>query len=199
MRRAIAIALVFAGIGRIGVAAPLLDGDCDDHRAAGVVPQSIADGVSLYVRLDEGQLWLCATLAPGDLGVLDLQLVMPAYPEGLNLHVSAQLGQWPLDQPALAPTRADSPDWWNHRGWSGSTLRFNGKVEADGQRRPRLLPGPARELQIDVAHFGAGEWRLVLLFGQLGGQDRLRHPPDGTALVIDTRATATISADRAAD
>jgi hypothetical protein len=170
-------------------AAPLLDGDCSDHRAAGVVPLSLADGVDLYVRQHDGQLWLCTTLSPGDFGTLDLQLFTPKHPQGVNLHVSAQLGQWPLNDPGQAPTRANSPLWWNHRGWSGTTLRFNGLVEENGQRTPRLLPGPARELQIDIQHFGPGEWRMALQFSQLGGQPILRYPAEGaqpTQLVIDT-------------
>ncbi|MCB1552824.1 MAG: hypothetical protein KDJ14_03365 [Xanthomonadales bacterium] len=159
--------------------APLLDGDCGDHRDAGVVPRILAQSVELYVHEYAGQLWLCATLAPGDLGTVDVQLVTPRYPRGINLHVSAQLGEWPLDRPDDAPTGANDARWWNHRGWSGSTLRFHGMEDVDGQRRPRLLPGRARELQIDVARFGAGTWNLLLRFQQLGGREELIYPDAG--------------------
>lgn len=183
------LALLLATGAGTAFAAPLLDGDCADHRAAGLSARRLANGVELYVQQANGQVWLCTTLLPGDWGTLDLQLYTPRHPRGINLHVSAQLGQWPLDQPDQAPTRADSPLWWNQQGWSGSVLRFNGMIERDGARVPRFLPGPARELQIDVAHFGAGEWRMVLQFSQLGGQDTLRYPAEGAEpaqLVLDT-------------
>ena len=40
-------------------------------------------------------------------------------------------------------------------------------------------PGRARELQIDVARFGAGTWNLLLRFQQLGGREELIYPDAG--------------------
>ena len=171
-----------------GPAYPLLDGACDEYPALAASKHRIAGDVDLYLFQDRDYVWLCYTLPENSFGMADLTLAAPGLPGKLNLHVSAQLGEWPADEPDAAPASADSGKWWNHRGWSGTTVPFNGasaSLDADGKpkldynfRRTR-----AREMQLSKARFGRGEWRWHIDIRNVadgkGGQRSLRFPVKG--------------------
>lgn len=173
--------------------APLLDGDCAEYAALGARTDTIADGVVLHAYQDRDYVWLCYTLPAESFGGLDLRVESDALPAALNLHVSAQLGEWPADRPEQAPQDGNSPLWWNHRGWTAHWIRFNGMDATATPPRPRFRLGGARELQLSRQRFGTGEWRLVFDIHRVrqadGGYADLRYPQAGAYRVPGVRAT----------
>lgn len=138
---------------------PLLDGRCDEYAALGAARHAVVPGVDLFVFQDAHYVWLCYTLPADTFGALDLVLAAPTLAAPLNLHVSAQLGEWPAGDPAATPKDASSAAWWNQRGWSALPVPFNG-TKPDGAIQFR--PTPGRELQLGKVRFGRGAWTLRL-------------------------------------
>lgn len=172
--------------GRAGY--PLLDGECDEYPGLAQSKHAVADDVVLYVFQDRDYVWLCYTLPPDSFGMADLTIAAPGLDKPLNLHVSAQLGEWPAGEPDAAPATPDSPQWWNHRGWSGTTVPFNGaKATLDNAGKPKVdynfRMTRARELQLSKQRFGRGEWRWHIDIRNIadgkGGQTSLRFPKVG--------------------
>ncbi|MCL1633318.1 hypothetical protein M2650_01475 [Luteimonas sp. SX5] len=171
-----------------GPAYPLLDGECGEYPALAQSKHPVADDVVLYVFQDRDYVWLCYTLPANSFGMADLTVAAPALKKPLNLHVSAQLGEWPADEPNAAPAGPDSPRWWNHRGWSGTTVPFNGaKATLDETGKPEVdynfRMTRARELQLSKQRFGRGQWRWHIdirnVADEKGGQMSLRFPKEG--------------------
>lgn len=142
------------------LAVPLVDGDCGEYAALGAAPVAMAPGVDLFAYQDPHHVWLCFTVPPGGFGILDLRIEAPALAEALNLHVSAQLGEWPADRPEAAPANALDERWWNVHGWTANPLRFRGVDRTEEAAQAQFESAPARELQLGKARFGRGEWRL---------------------------------------
>lgn len=155
MRFALLSLAACGGAAPVASAYPLLDGRCDDYAALAHEQHAVARGVDLAVFQDRDYVWLCITLPPGDFGALDLALSAPALAAPLDLHASAQLGEWPAD--ATPPNDPGAPVWGNQRGWAAATVPFHG-MAADGH--VRFAPTPARELQLAKARFGRGTWRF---------------------------------------
>jgi len=167
---------------------PLLDGDCSEYATLAQAQHRVSDDVTLYVFQDRDYVWLCYTLPADSFGMADLTVAAPGLEKRLNLHVSAQLGEWPADEPDAAPATADSGQWWNHRGWSGTTVPFNGANAAlDKAGKPKVdynfRMTRARELQLSKQRFGRGEWRWHIDIRNVadgkGGQTSLRFPKEG--------------------
>jgi hypothetical protein len=133
---------------------PLLDGSCAEYEALGATRVRVDQDVMLLSFQDADYVWFCFKLPSGSYGTLDLQIRAAGMEAALNLHVSAQLGEWRADRSDEAPKDANSDKWWKVSGWWANTLRFNG-VEKGG---PRFLTGQDRELQISKAKFGRGDW-----------------------------------------
>lgn len=164
------------------IAEPALDGRCDDH---GEVGEAIAaeGGVTVYVRQTRDFVWLCFAVPEGSYATLDLMLDAPGLPRPLNLHASAQLGEWIADDPDLAPKNASSPIWWrNIDGWWASTTPFNGMTATLDGLRPNFRTVRGREMQLSKRRFGNGEWAMVAAISDVAaGQDRItvRWPRSG--------------------
>jgi hypothetical protein len=154
---------------------PLLDGRCSEYAELGALSQDLEHGVRLWVYQNDDYVWMCLGLPELSFGTLDLALDAPKLDAPRALHVSAQLGEWPLDQPAQAPQSADSPLWWQLRGWTANTLRFNGMEAAENGPTARFLPSEARELQFAKARFGVGTWRFRFDLNTVKGADGLWH------------------------
>ena len=158
---------------------PLLDGRCDDHGA----PVLVSEGVALRITQTRDHVWLCLTAPPASWSVVALRLEAPRLAEPLNLHASAQLGEWAADRVDAAPRDAQSPIWWNNRGWAGSVSRFNGMDRTADSARARFKPVEGRELQLGKARFGRGNWQMVLTVDGIaapnGATKTVRLPPTG--------------------
>lgn len=165
------------------VAYPLMDGRCDEFPAIAEARYAVAEGVTLYQFQDHHYVWFCYTIPSGDFGTMDLQVSAPGLEAPLNLHVSAQLGEWRADRPQDAPPDPQSERWWNHREWTGFWTGFNGFEVRPGQsgQSPRFKTHPGREVQLDKRRFGRGEWRWSIeIRGITGvdGQKRTLHYPE---------------------
>src|SRR5688500_10722687 len=96
------IAPLIAAAVQAAAVEPMLDGRCDDHRAGAAVA-ALGGGVSAYVRETRDHVWLCFALPPDSHGTTDVRIEAPALEAALNLHASAQLGEWAADEPSAAP------------------------------------------------------------------------------------------------
>ena len=162
---------------------PLLDGRCGEYEALDAAVHKIDERMNLHVFQNADYVWLCYTLPPESHGVLDLRVESPGLAEPMNLHVSAQLGEWRADHPEEAPQEPNSDAWWNVSDWYSNALRLNGTRETENGRRTHFLWSEARELQLAKSRFGRGEWQLVLDIGMLRSTDGemigKRYPADG--------------------
>lgn len=143
-----------------GAAPPLVDGDCADF-PTNHQQQPLGLGLNLRIFQDQHFVWFCYEIPEGSWGTVDLRIEAPALDEALNLHVSAQLGEWPADRSELAPADAQSDRWWQTRGWTANWVWLNGyRTNTRGERAVKFKLSPARELQLSKARFGRGEWKL---------------------------------------
>jgi hypothetical protein len=140
--------------------APLVDGDCSEYPSLAEQTHELPHQVRLYLAQDADNVWLCYSLPEDSFGTLDLELSAPGLATPLNLHISAQLGEWYVNDPDSAPQTSDSDRWWRVTGWWGNAVSFNGMQGEGDQVRPQFMPSTGRELQLDKARFGQGEWRL---------------------------------------
>jgi hypothetical protein len=160
---------------------PMVDGHCTHY--APKTRTDVADGVALFIRQDKDYVWLCITLPEGSFGVADVHLDAPNLSQPLNLHVSAQLGEWNANDPDGAPDTSDSAEWWNNKGWIANWVHFNGMRESDSGRRPNFRHSPGREFQLSKDRFGRGSWKmlfkLVSVANPAGGMQSITYP-DGS-------------------
>jgi len=179
-------AAVLAAQGAVG-AEPMLDGDCSDHKAA-VQAIPVRPGVDLFIRDTADHVWLCFTAPPESFATADVELQSPGLTTPLNLHASAQLGEWNSLDPSAAPERPTDERWWKISGWTGTTNRF--RPAGNGQRL-EFFPAPARELQMSKARFGRGEWRIKLRIAGLkdgnGTRGEISWPADGRAYRLSVK------------
>lgn len=178
---------------------PLLDGRCSEYAELGALSQDLDQGVRLWIYQNDDYVWMCLGLPELSYGTLDLALDAPKLDAPRALHVSAQLGEWPLDQPALAPPTAESPLWWQVRGWTANTLRFNGMEPGENGPVARFLPSEARELQFSKARFGIGTWRFRFDLNVVKGGDGLWYTVQFPLPEGEQRPWATLETVRPAN
>lgn len=177
------------------LAPPLVDGDCGEYPGLGVRPLTLAPKVDLFVYQDAHYVWLCYTYPDNSFGTVDVRLETPALSAPLNLHVSAQLGEWPAEDPEAAPQDPQSDRWWNARGWIANPVWANGLDDSGETVRTRYKNAPARELQLSQGRFGRGEWRFSLKIGLIRGADgkfyEVNFPADGSLYTLPVGAPQT--------
>ena len=140
---------------------PQFDGDCSEYEALESENYEMPHGVDLWVHRDNGYVWMCYTTPNDSFGTADIKLDAPSLDAPLNIHVSAQIGEWPHGDEEAAPKVANSDKWWNHQGWFSNAVYFNGEKEVDGEKQWNFKKSPGREFQFSKARFGAGTWRLI--------------------------------------
>lgn len=168
-------------------APPLVDGSCAEYEDLSARSINISDDVTLNLYQDDHYVWLCYCYPEGSYGILDMEIASPGLTEPLNLHVSAQLGEWPLDNPELQPQDAQSDLWWNHKGWTANEVWPNGMDRSGETARPLFKNALARELQMSKDRFGRGEWKLKLSINAVqtdSGFVRLKFPEDDSSLIL---------------
>ena len=139
---------------------PLVDGKCQEYEGLAATVLDLDHGVKLHIYQNEHYVWLCYCYQPGSYGTLDLVLAAPELDRPLNLHVSAQLGEWPANPLEAAPKNPESDKWWNHEGWTANEIWPNGTDRSGEAPRPKFKNADARELQISKARFGKGDWKM---------------------------------------
>ena len=161
---------------------PMLDGRCGDHVE---IAQTMAvdGGVTAYVRQTKDHVWLCFALPPDSHGTTDLRIEAPSLVAALNIHASAQLGEWAADDPDSAPKDGASPIWGNADGWWANVVPFGGLITTPEGRRANYRTIPGREIQLSKRRFGSGEWKLAATVSDVaapgGGQISVRWPASG--------------------
>jgi hypothetical protein len=183
---------MFAGISAAGggkpKAPPLVDGSCDEYTSLGAESVPLSSDVVLRIYQDKFFVWMCYGYPEGSFGTLDLTLTTSTLKEGLNLHASAQLGEWPADKPDLAPTSPESELWWNIHGWTANPVWINGMDNTSDKPRYRFKNAKARELQPNKQRFGSGVWRFKLEIRNIKGTDGRQYdiafPKDGTQYLL---------------
>ena len=175
----------------------MLDGRCDDHAQA-VRAQPIGDGAAAYARQTADHVWLCFAVPDGSYASLDLRIETPALARPLNLHASAQLGEWAADEPGAAPANGSSESWWKGvDGWWASTTPFNGSIATPEGRRTNFRTVRGREVQLSKRRFGLGLWKVSAVISDVavpgGGRVSVKWPASGQAvLTVGSGAGALI-------
>ena len=166
---------------------PMVDGDCSEYAALGAHRETLAQDVTLSVHQDVHFVWLCYTLPADSFGLLDLRVESAALPKPMNLHVSAQLGEWPADEPAGVPQSPDSDVWWKVTGWTANWQWFHGIDRSGTPARTVFKFAPGREVQLSKDRFGHGPIELVFDIGRIrranGSEFSLRFPKSGVYTV----------------
>jgi hypothetical protein len=150
---------------------PLVDGDCDEYPRLKAKQLALSKDVTLNIFQDKHFVWLCYGYPEGSFATVDLKLKTPALPDTLNLHVSAQLGEWPLNKPELAPKDPESDLWWNTKGWTANPVWINGMDRTGERPRYRFKNAKAREFQLSKRRFGRGEWQFSMEIRRIKGSD----------------------------
>jgi hypothetical protein len=150
---------------------PLVDGDCDEYSRLKAKQIAISNDITLSIFQDKHFVWLCYGYPEGSFATVDLKLKTPALSETLNLHVSAQLGEWPVTKPELIPPNPESDLWWNAKGWTANPVWINGMDRTGAQARYRFKNAKAREFQLSKRRFGRGEWQFSMEIRRIKGSD----------------------------
>lgn len=162
---------------------PMVDGDCNEYAALGAHQQVVDESVTLSVYQDRHYVWICYTLPAHSFGLLDMRVEGDALPKPVNLHVSAQLGEWPADEPDAVPQDPDSDTWWRTHGWVANWQWFHGVDTSGATPRARFVFARGRELQLSRERFGDGPIHLVLDIARIrradGSEYTLRIPGTG--------------------
>ncbi len=169
---------------------PLVDGDCSEYSQLPAQRIDAGSGVVLHIYQDEHYVWLCYSYPPGSDGQFDMKLKTEKLPNPLNLHVSAKLGEWPVDREDLQPKNPESDLWWNQKDWIGTTSMSRGMDVSGPKPVSRLKYPPGRELQIAKKRFGHGEWQFALTIYRVKSPDGklfdLQFPADGSYYTLMT-------------
>lgn len=150
---------------------PLVDGDCGEYEKLESRRLDASKDVPLRIYQDKHFVWLCYEYPDGSFATADLKLFTRDFPSGINLHVSAQLGEWPVDKPDLAPKSAESDLWWNHKGWTANTVWINGMDRSGETPRYKFKNAKAREIQLSKSRFGRGLWKFTIEIRRIKGAD----------------------------
>jgi hypothetical protein len=76
---------------------PMIDGRCEEYNGLNATQVKMDEAVTLHVYQSKHFVWLCYDYPEGSYGTLDLRVEAPGLKEAMNLHISAQLGDWPAD------------------------------------------------------------------------------------------------------
>jgi hypothetical protein len=170
---------------------PMVDGDCSEYGQLPAKRVSVGSGIDMYIYEDDHYVWMCYTYPPGSLGTLDMKLKTDALADTLNLHASAQLGEWPVNRDDLRPKSPESDLWWNNKGWVGNATSLNGMDTSGPAPRYRWKHGTARELQLAKKRFGHGDWQFAMTIyrikDQSGKTQDVNFPADGSFYTLKTR------------
>jgi len=152
---------------------PLVDGSIKEYSALGVEPISLMDDVNLYIYQNQHYVWIAFDYPENSFGTMDLKMVTPNVADTINLHVSAQLGEWFTKKGSPKPETSTSELWWNMNGWYANEVWVNGMDRSGETPQYNFKNASAREMQISKARFGKGIWNFKL-------DIRAIKLPDGT-------------------
>lgn len=170
---------------------PLVDGKYDDYVRLGVEPITLSDDVDLYIYQNEHHVWFAYNYPEGSYGTLDLEIDTEILDKPLNLHVSAQLGEWEIGNEAQEPKDGTSNLWWETEGWTSNVVWMNGVDRSGEEPQINFKNAESRELQISKTRFGKGTWKLKFNIRAITGADgeryEINYPENGEyfSLLVD--------------
>lgn len=173
-------------------APPMVDGDCGEYAALGAQRHVVDADVALSIHQDRHCIRVCCTLPEHSFGMLDMRVESDALAKPLNLHVSAQLGEWPADDPEAAPRSASSDVRWRTR-LDGQLAAVSWAGHLGCIARPAFVHARGREVQLARSRFGSGPVRLVLDIARIRRADS-----SDSALRVPERGVLTVPAVLAA-
>ncbi|WP_282043047.1 hypothetical protein [Winogradskyella flava] len=141
---------------------PIVDGFDNEYKSLNTTSLKISDDVTLRVYQNEHFVWLTYNVPEDSYGTMDMVLESPNLTEPINLHVSAQVGEWPANKPELAPQVPESDKWGITKGWTGNPIWLKGLDRSGTEPQLKFKSAPARELQISKSYFGKGVWKFNL-------------------------------------
>lgn len=169
---------------------PMVDGQIEEYIELGVQPIDLGDHVQLYLYQNDYYVWIAYAYPEGSYGILDMEMVTPKVQDTLNIHVSAQLGEWFIKEGAARPQNPESDLWWNHKGWYSNEVWPNGSDKSGDRVRPKFKNALAREVQLSKDRFGYGNWHFNLNLGSIrlpdGTSTRIRYPGENVFYTLDT-------------
>jgi hypothetical protein len=163
--------LLFLTFGLRAQAPPLVDGSCSEYASLKATRHAVSKDVDLHIYQDRHFVWLCYTYPEGSFATADLKLTSPALTFPINLHVSAQLGEWPVGRTEFEPKSAESDLWWNATGWTANPVWVNGMDRSGATPRYRFKNAKAREFQLSKQRFGRGTWSFSIEIRRINGPD----------------------------
>ncbi len=161
--------------GDSSIAPPIVDGKYSDYIKLGVKPMALSDDVNLYIYQNEHYVWLAYNYPEGSYGTLDLEIDTDSLEKPLNLHVSAQMGEWEVGNELQEPKVSDSDLWWETEGWISNVVWLNGMDRSGDEPQINFKNAECRELQISKTKFGKGTWKLKFNIRAIVGADGERY------------------------
>lgn len=151
---------------------PMVDGRNSEYDQLGIEPIVLLDSVNLYFFQNDAYVWISYDYPAGSYGGADVIIKTETVTNPLNLHISAQLGEWPVDDESKKPQYSESPLWWEIEGWTANPLWANG-IDTVSYDEPtfNIKNGEMREIQLAKARFGTGEWKIKLNIYAIKNQD----------------------------
>ncbi|MBQ4819522.1 hypothetical protein [Aquimarina sp. MMG016] len=171
------------------IAPPLVDGNCNEYIKLGANSISISEDVNLYIFQDDYYVWISYCYPEGSYGTVDLEIETNTISDPLNLHVSAQMGEWPLNNKDLKPKNPESDLWWKTNGWTANPVWINGMDKTADRLRYKFKNGEAREIQLSKNRFGKGEWKIRMnvrsILNKAGEFYDIEFPENDEAYLIE--------------
>ncbi|GEM_PF-3481093 len=169
---------------------PMVDGSKSEWELVDKEAIPISDDVTLFIFQNDSYVWIAYDFPKESFATLDMVIETEKVRTPLNLHVSAQLGEWPLGQEESIPKSPTSDLWWNNSGWTANNLWVNG-IDTLTYSTPELKikKSEIREIQLSKDRFGRGEWKIKLKINAIktknGNFTNLQFPEDETYHMID--------------
>lgn len=132
-------------------ASVMIDGRFGKGEWRGATRLPVNDSVSLLVKQDEENLYLCLRAATPQPALVMVDLYLAHSGGLLNLHASAKLGERSWNG-----TSYGDWVWWNNDGWQANVARID-KIE-----ERKFLRDEAKEFQLRKARFK--DKQLALMF-----------------------------------
>ena len=172
-----------------GSPTPMVDGSCSEYGNLETKTFELPNNIKLNFYQNADFVWFCYSHNKESYSWLDLEVSAPNIKHPINLHVSAQLGEWPLNNPEQKPTLPESDLWWNNVGWIANTNRWNGSMTMGEQTFPKFKPSTAREIQLSKDRFGTGKWHVRFkinnVFDVNGKFINVEYPISEKSLLLD--------------
>ena len=137
---------------------PIVDGFNSEFNLLKSSKFQVSEDILLQLYQNEHFVWLTYNVPKGSYGTMDMVLETPNLSEAINLHVSAQVGEWYENKPDSAPKTPESDKWGLTKGWTGNAIWFKQMDTSADEPQLVFKSAPARELQLSKSYFGKGNW-----------------------------------------